>query len=225
MTSDLPGGAKVRPLGALVSKLRQFGPGDAKAVLIGVDGCGGSGKSTLARLLAAALPDACIVETDDFYRPGRDRQKSGDEIGSHFDWKRLERQVLRPLSEGRDGRFQLYDWGNDELAGWRDVPDRGIVLVEGVYSTRRELSGYYDFRIWIEASHETRLARGLARDGDGARDRWVKDWMPAEDRYVSAHAPARTADVVVIGDRLPSVDPTRQFVELTGRAGRDRNPA
>lgn len=222
MSLDLPDGAKVRPLGALVSNLRQFGPRDARAVLVGVDGCGGSGKSTLAQLLAAALPDACIVEMDDFYRPGRDRQNPQEEIGGHFDWRRLECQVLAPLSEGRDGRFQRYDWGSDELIGWRDVPNRGIVLVEGVYSTRRELSGYYDFTIWIEASRETRLARGLARDGDGAHDRWVNDWMPCEDHYVATQVPARKADVVVIGDALPSVDPRRQFVEwTTARADRD----
>ena len=225
MSSDPTGSATVRPLGALLSRLDQLSPNGGKAVLVGVDGCGGSGKSTLTRLLAGALSDASIVETDDFYLPSCDRQKSPDEIGDHFDWKRLERQVLRPLSEGRDGRFQCYDWGRDELTGWRDVPDRRIVLVEGVYSTRRELSGYYDFTIWIDATRETRLTRGLARDGDEARDRWVDDWMPAEDRYVSVHAPSRTADLVVIGDTWPSVDPTCQFVEWTmDRVDRDRDP-
>ncbi len=219
MSLDLPDGAKVRPLGALVSKLHQFGPRHAKALLVGVDGCGGSGKSTLARLLAAALPDACVVEMDDFFRPRRSRQTPREEIGGQFDWRRVERQVLAPLSEGRDGRYQRYDWGLDELAGWRDVPNRGVVLVEGVYSTRHELSGYYDLKIWIEASRETRLARGLARDGAGAHDRWVDEWMPSEDRYVANQVPDRTADVVVIGDALPSVDPNRQFVEW--KAARD----
>ena len=224
MSLDLPVGAKIRPLDALVSKLHQNRPRDAKALLVGVDGCGGAGKSTLARQLAAALPDACIVKMDDFFRPRRDRQTPREEIGGHFDWRRVERQVLAPLSEGRDGRFQRYDWGLDALTGWRDVPNRGVVLVEGVYSTRRELSGYYDFKIWIEASRETRLARGLARDGAGAHDRWVDEWMPSEDRYVADQVPAGKADVVVIGDALPSVDHRRQFVEWkAARADRDRD--
>lgn len=213
MALDLPGSAKVRPLGALVSRI-ELARGNADgAALVGIDGCGGAGKSALARLLAGAMPGSCIVEMDDFYRPRRDRPNWSHEIGGHFDWQRLEHQVLAPLSMGRDARFQRYEWDRDKLTGWREIPSRGVVLVDGVGCTRRELHAYYEFTIWIEASRDIRLARGLARDGEGARERWVNDWMPAEERYVAGHAPAGAADLIVIGDDCASVDPTRQFVE------------
>ena len=213
MALDLPGSATVRPLAALLSRIdAACGKGDG-ASLVGIDGCGGAGKSALARRLAEAMPGSCTVEMDDFDRPSRDRRNSSTEIGGHFDWQRLEDQVLAPLSKGRDARFQRYDWDRDELTDWRDVPCHGVVLVEGVSCTRRELRGYYAFTLWVEASRDTRLARGLVRDGEGARDRWVDDWMPAEERYVAAHAPAGAADLVVIGDERASVDPTRQIVE------------
>ncbi len=172
-------------------------------LLIGIDGRGGSGKSTLAGELAARLTDAAVVEFDDFYRPSRERAlraAHGDtEIGGDFDWRRLRDQLLEPLTTAAPGRYRRYDWDRDELAEWHEVPSGGVVLVEGSYATRPELRGYYALRIWVEAPYEVRLGRGLARDGEEARARWVEEWMPEEDRYVAASRPADHADVLVDG--------------------------
>jgi uridine kinase len=171
--------------------------------LVGIDGRGGSGKSTLARELAARLADAAVVEFDDFYRSAAERAArtaEGDaEIGGDFDWRRLRDQVLEPLAAGTPGRYQRYDWDRDELAEWHDAPAVGVVLVEGNYVIRPELRRYYDLRIWVEAPYGVRLARGIARDGEEARARWVEEWMPEEDRYVDAMRPADHADVLVDG--------------------------
>jgi uridine kinase len=107
--------------------------------------------------------------------------------------------VLEPLAGGTPGRFQRYDWVRDELVEWHDVPAGGIVIVEGNYAMRPELRDAYDLLIWVEAPYDVRLRRGLARDGEAARDRWVGEWMPEEDRYVAAMRPADRADVLVDG--------------------------
>ncbi len=75
----------------------------------------------------------------------------------------------------------------------------GVVIVEGNYVIRPELRGYYDLRIWVEAPYDLRLQRGITRDGEQARTRWVEEWMPEEDRYVAASRPADYADVLVDG--------------------------
>lgn len=178
-------------------------PRKGRTLLIGLDGCGGSGKSTCARLLAAARPDVTTVQMDDFYRPSADRLPGPVEakpIGADFDWERVRRQVLEPISQDQEGRYQRYDWPTDRLSDtWERVPVGGILVVEGVHATRNELAPYYDFRIWVECPRHLRLARGLERDGLEARDRWEKEWMVAEDRYVAAHAPALRADLVLDG--------------------------
>jgi uridine kinase len=79
--------------------------------------------------------------------------------------------VLVPLSGGRGARYQRYDWPSDSLAEWREVASDRLVVVEGVYVLRRELRGYYEHRIWIEADRDVRLRRGLERDGEAARER------------------------------------------------------
>jgi uridine kinase len=156
--------------------------------LVGIDGCGGAGKTTLARTLGASA----IVSLDDFY------------VGSGFvpealDWRRLRREVLEPLRAGRTGRYRRFDWEAGRLAEWHSVQPAGVVVVEGVTVLRRELRDHFDHRIWVDAPRALRLARGLARDGEAARGRWEREWMPAEDAYVADHRPREAADEIVPG--------------------------
>ena len=88
-----------------------------KAPLVGVDGPGASGKTTFARELAERL-GAAVVRADDFHLPSGERT---DGIGGEYDWRRLEADVLVPLSEGRGARYQRYDWPSDTLAEWCEV--------------------------------------------------------------------------------------------------------
>jgi uridine kinase len=91
------------------------------------------------------------------------------------------------------------DWNRDALVEWRTMHPGTVVVVEGVYMLRPELRDAYDFRVWIDCPRHVRLARGIARDGEGARSRWEDDWMPCEDRYVAKCRPMASADVIVSG--------------------------
>ncbi len=178
-------------------------PRKRATLLIGIDGCGGSGKSTLAKILARILSNVTIVEMDDFYLPSllrNGKEFNPEQIGSTYDWKRLKNQVLAPLFQNQNAKYQRYDWNADRLAECHTVAFGGVVIVEGVYSTRTELANFYDFRIWVECPREVRLARGIARDGEEARDRWEREWMPMEDSYVENHKPRENADYVVNGN-------------------------
>lgn len=178
-------------------------PRRARTLVIGIDGPGGSGKSTLARALAGRLLGASIVQFDDFYRRRNERRSGpgdGDgEIGMDFDWRRVRAQVLEPLAKDKSARFQRYDWNEDRLADWHEIRPGGIVIVEGIYSIRRELRHYYDFMIWVDAPHDVRLGRGVERDGEDARTMWSESWMPEEDRYIALFDPRTHADLVADG--------------------------
>lgn len=172
-------------------------PRKQQTLLIGIDGCGASGKSTFAQAITTNHPDTTIVHMDDFYRPSRERLPEhliANLIGPDFDWLRLHDQVITPLSRDREASYQKYDWDQDAMADWRSLPVGGTIIIEGIYSTRHELAPYYDFTCWIDCPRDLRLERGLARDGENARMRWEKYWMPAEDRYVELHKPDQRAD-------------------------------
>jgi uridine kinase len=177
-----------------------------ETVLVAIDGGGGAGKSSLAERLQEALRlsnvPASIVEVDDFFLPSERRPPGVPRerpIGGDFDWQRLREQVLEPLRCGQAARYARYNWAADALSETRQALPGAIVIVEGIYSSRRELADLYDFRIWVDTPRETRLARGLARDGEQARKKWEEDWMPCEDRYILEHRPQDHADAVVNG--------------------------
>lgn len=177
-------------------------PKKQSTLIIGIDGCGGSGKSTFANKLREECPNATVVHMDDFYLPSGQIINTHPEkkpIGADFDWKRLLIQVLEPISIGKEGRYQRYHWETDNLAEWHTVPVGGIVIIEGVYSTRKELANKYDLKIWVDCPREIRLSRGLERDGEEARNMWENNWMISEDIYVEKHQPIESADIVVNG--------------------------
>jgi uridine kinase len=192
-----------------------------QTLLIGVDGAGGSGKSTFAQSLRFYDPDqVTVVEMDDFFRPSAHRPPgvgADKPIGEDFDWRRVADQVLDPLNRDHVAHYQRYDWDRDALAEWIDIAPGGVVVVEGVYATRRELMTAYDLRVWVDAPVAVRLARGLARDGEQARSSWEHDWMPAEARYAQEHDPRASADLVIDGVPPESVNKLLAFVVADDR--------
>jgi uridine kinase len=188
-------------MGELIKAIKIM-PRKQSTLLIGVDGCGGSGKSTLAKMLKEELPEVTVVHKDDFYLPSSlllKDEPANKPIGADFDWQRLSDQVLNPLSKDQDGHYQRYDWDSDSMAEFHTVPAGGIVIIEGVYSTRQELEHYYDWKIWVDCPREIRLDRGIQRDGAEARAMWENNWMVAEDLYVQQQKPHERADIVILG--------------------------
>jgi uridine kinase len=187
-------------------------------LLIGIDGPGGSGKSSFAHALARRRNDVTIVEMDDFFLPSSARvpgDPRAKPIGADFDWQRLRDQVLLPLGEDHPGWYQRYDWEQDHLAEWHTIPVGGVVVVEGVYSTRDEYyPAHYDFTIWLECAPQIRLARGLARNGESIREIWEQDWMVAEDLYIASQHPNLRADLIVDSSGQVQHDHSAEFICL-----------
>lgn len=185
-----------------VADIARIVSGLGTAIRIGIDGPGASGKSTLAAGLVEALPEAVLVEGDDFYRLESDPNRSEIEIAGLFDLARLASQVLIPHAEGRDLHYRRYDWEAGSLGGWATGDSAAPLIVEGVYSTHQSLRDYYDLRIWVNAPRAIRLARGIERDGEEARINWVDVWMPAEDRYIAEQSPQDHAHLVLDGSDI-----------------------
>jgi uridine kinase len=186
--------------------------------LVAIDGPGGAGKSVFADRLERALGGVPVVHTDDF--------ASWD--NPHDWWDRMETTVLDPIERGVPARFQAYDWVEHRLGEWRAVPQDDVVIIEGVTSSRRTVADRLTVAVWIETPRATRLARGIARDGESMRPEWDA-WMEAEDAFFERDRARERADVVVDGAPTERHDPDAEFVgvmpgRLPGDDGDSANP-
>lgn len=199
-----------------ITDIARVADGLGAAPRIGIDGPGASGKSRLAAGLVEVLPEAVLVEGDDFYRPESDPKRSEVEVAGLFDLPRLASQVLIPHSLGKELQHQRYHWESGVLSDWVRNDSAVPLVVEGVYSTHQTLRDFYDLRIWVTAPRAVRLARGIERDGEGARSRRVDVWMPSEDRYIADQAPHDHAHLVVDGSGAVDDEADEPVFVLTG---------
>jgi uridine kinase len=167
--------------------------------IVGIDGPAGAGKSSLCDVLVSRYPALTIVHMDDFFVPPELRAAPADEIGPQIDWRRVVNQVVAPLTNGQPAHYQRFDWESHDLQEWHDVPTGGIVLLDGVYSTREDIAPFLAHRTWVSVPRDLGLERGIDRDGEESRDWWYADWIEDEDRYILIERPEDLADVVIDG--------------------------
>ena len=174
----------VGPVLDRVAALTEARPAGRAFVLVGIGGRGASGKTTLAR----SIQGAQVVGTDEFWD------------GTGFELSRLRAEVLDPVMRGEPAEYRAFSWElRRPAAKPRVVRPQGVIVVEGVCALHVLFREAYDLRIWVDAPRELRLARGIARDGEGARRVWEEQWMPGEDRYVERDDPVSAAHMVVDG--------------------------
>ncbi len=187
-------------IGSAVDLIGRATP-DGGALLVAVDGMGGAGKSTFAAELSARLPGSSLIELDDFYRPMTEEERASlpprDAYERYLDWRRVLDEALEPLSGRLPARFRRRDWITGSLAEWREVAPGGVVIVEGVYSTRPEFRPLLAAAVYVDTPREQRAARMTARRYEDLD--WLDHWMAAEDWYVENLRPAERADLVVDG--------------------------
>lgn len=176
-------------LGQLAAKILKSDPPDnMQTRIVAIDGCGGAGKSTLAAALAIHFNNCDIIHSDDF--------ASWDNTLNWF--PRMIEQVLEPLKGNKSAVYQRYDWNEKKLMNWITVSPQPIIIIEGVSSSRKEFRPFLSFSIFVSTDRETRLQRGLERDGPQAKDQWLK-WMSSEDEYIARDNPEGFADAIVVG--------------------------
>lgn len=160
--------------------------------LVCVDGPAGSGKTTFAATVRDELVGRGLVvgvlHLDDLYEGWTGLEGSL--------WPRLAAQVLEPLRRGRAGRYQRYDWVGGAFDGWVDVPVPQALVLEGCGSARRDVDALASVRVWVSASADLRLTRGLERDGEAAREHWLR-WMDDEAAHFARERTADRADLRV----------------------------
>lgn len=147
-----------------------------------IDGGSGAGKTTLAEAVAAAWPEAALVQLDDLY-PGW----SGLEAGSSL----IATSVL-----GEASGYLSWDWEHSAPGGWRVVPREGPLIIEGSGALSVASRARAAYAVWLEVDAATRRDRALARDGATFEPHW-DDWARQEERFRHRERPDSLADEVL----------------------------
>jgi uridine kinase len=149
-------------------------------VLVAIDGGGGAGKSTFAVSLAKQIDNAKIIKIDSYYKkPDQtDSYDSQAPVYQNFDVEKLINDVINPVRTS-------------------ESQETGIIIIEGVGTLGIKLRDYFDYKIWLEVSPETRRSRGVKRDGENWAKVWDAHYLPEDERYVNEQHPAEFADVVI----------------------------
>ena len=110
--------------------------------MLAVDGRSSDGKTTLAGRLAAAVPGAVVVHTDDvaWWHAALDRVEL------------LVDGVLAPVRRGAAVSYRPPNWDERGRPSAIEVPvGASLVVIEGVGAGRRELTGLVDGVVWVQS--------------------------------------------------------------------------
>ena len=115
-------------------------------------------------------------------------------VDAVIDWERLRDQALLPLRAGGSATFQPYDWDANagQLAPPKTLPTADLIIVEGVYAGRPELTELVDAAVYLGVDPPTRTRRYAERENDPD---WVRFWERGEAYYFSAVRPPASFDL------------------------------
>ncbi len=176
-----------------------------RLTIVAIDGPAYAGKSTLAAAIHRAWPETELVHVDDFQADLDDSlgatPSPEEDYGRLFDWERLRKEVLMPLVDAKPARYRRPGWRARSLSGgWVTIAPRGVVIVEGLSSMRRELCDFYSATIFVDTPQEERMARAWALVSDPAA---VERREAAARWYLKHEFAEQRADLVVNGHEIP----------------------
>jgi uridine kinase len=206
---------------AVLARVADALPDLDRPLLVGVDGGDGAGKTRFADDLATVLADrerdVVRASVDDFHHPRSHRHelgRTGETVWARsFDYRALRSELLDPWCAGLGTSYRCrhHDLASDVLLDepYAQVPERGVLVVDGVFVQRDEVRGCWDLVVWLEVADEERVRRLAGRDGVPADLQHAdqRRYLDAQRIYRDAVDPVGSADLVV-----DNTDPDRPLL-------------
>jgi len=185
---------------------------------VAIDGIPGAGKTTLADELAVVLRaqgrEVIRATVEDFLNPRSVRHPWSDSAEGWYnhntDVGALNRVLLDPLGPDGDRAIQpaVYDKAADIAvsAPFTTAAIDAVLLFDGVFLLREDLSDRWDLHIFVSAAFERALDRSRIRDqtplmsADEVEQRYRRRYIPSQRFYLETIRPAERADIIVYND-------------------------
>ena len=166
-------------------------------ITIAIDGPCAAGKSSLSDFLNDNF--ICnVFHMDDFFLPAEKKTPQRlAQPGSNVDYERFEEEILKNIHNKHNFHFNIYDCQSLSFFESGKVFPKRLNIVEGVYSLHPELSGYYDYKVFLDVSEEKKLSRILSRSNEKKLERFKNEWIPMENRYFDTYNIRKNCDLVI----------------------------
>ena len=183
---------------------------------VGIDGVDAAGKTTLAQelepLIQAHGRPVIRASVDGFHNPARIRYQRGSTspegyYRDSFNYQALVELLLIPLGPGGTllYRSAFFDYRSDsEIAVALETAEvSAVLLFDGIFLMRPELTAYWDFTVFVEAAFEVTVPRAIQRDralfgrSEEVRRRYEERYIPGQKLYLEECRPHERAMVIV----------------------------
>ena len=152
--------------------------------VLAVDGRCGSGKTTFASMLEE-IYDAAVIHMDDFFLPPELRTPERlAEPGGNVDYERFAEEVSAKI--GKEFSYRIFDCSEMTFRGEHPVPQKELTVAEGSYSLHPAAKFPADLKIFVTCSADVQKKRIFSRNGAALYQRFIREWIPMEERYFSA---------------------------------------
>lgn len=105
-----------------------------------------------------------------------------------MDYERFQEEVLSHLADEDGVSYRPFCCRTMSFGETVQVPWRRLNIVEGAYSCHPYFGDIYQARFFVEVSPEVQEKRLLARNGREQYQRFVREWIPMENRYFETFA-------------------------------------
>lgn len=193
-------------------------------VRVAIDGVDASGKTTLANELVPLVEerDRPIIRAsvDGFHNPREVRYRLGADSPEGYYLDSFNREILLqdlliPLGPGGNRKYRraAFDFREDVATpeAWDEAPANAILLFDGVFLLRPELTRHWDFSIFVDVDFEISVPRAVARDvaqsqGQLAPEtvlaKYNQRYVPGQCIYLSEAHPKERATVIIQNNDL-----------------------
>jgi uridine kinase len=124
-----------------------------------------------------------------------------------FDHEAMKALLLKPLGPGGNLRYRVsaFDFRSDlpQVAPEQTAKTDDLLLLDGVFLMRPELSDGFDYRIFLRVDFGETLRRAVVRDQElfgsakEVRERYERKYIPGQKLYYEEVNPESLADAVI----------------------------
>ncbi|MBN1160363.1 MAG: HAD hydrolase-like protein [Dehalococcoidales bacterium] len=180
-----------------------------RAFVIGINGIDGAGKTGFAAALETYLQakghQTQLIHLDDFHNPKAIRYSGKDQVDNYytksFNIGLIVEKLLLPIKDKKPFSLKIKaldpDTDKYEVDREYSIDSDTIIIFEGVFLFRKDLSAFCDYKIYLDIRLEESKRRAIIRDSTANVKKYDVKYLPAQVKYMKKYPPTKVADIII----------------------------